>query len=162
MTKDTDEYATPWDVVRALEARYGHFDLDPCATAATTKAERHFDKEINGLAKWWNNFGTRVFVNPPYSRQGSWVAKCALEGVDTEVVALLLPSTDAAWWHDYVMGEEAGGAAREVIFIRGRIAFELDGVPQPNNARGSVIVQWRPRHKGPTAYLSWDLKGAVR
>src|SRR5256884_3733557 len=36
---NTDHWETPWEVVRDLEAEFGRFYLDPCATAENRKAE---------------------------------------------------------------------------------------------------------------------------
>ena len=40
-----DNWATPWPIVQELEAKYGKFDLDPCAQPHTAKAPRFYTKE---------------------------------------------------------------------------------------------------------------------
>lgn len=130
----TDDWATPVDVIRKLEAEFGRFDLDPCATDETAKADSYFTKEEDGLAQHWSGL---VFVNPPYSNVTPWVekaiAECALGNARS---LLLLPNnTDTAWFHDLVLKH------CHVRFLRGRIAFlGHDGEPVKGNRGGNIIV----------------------
>lgn len=131
------DWATPWPLFRAIEAEYGPFDLDPCATFANTKCARYFTPEQDGLAQVWSG---RVWLNPPYGRDiGEWVAKAAVtagNGLGT-VVALLPARTDTAWWHLWVKPR-----ASEIVYLKGRIRFEgaAHSAPFP-----SAIVVWRRR-----------------
>lgn len=112
----SDEWATPWDVVRDLEREFGPFELDPAAGASNAKAPRYFSQAEDGLRQRWAP--ARCFLNPPYSDVARWVAK-ALEEADRGalVVALLPVRTDRDWWHDLVM------PAAEVRYLRGRQRF---------------------------------------
>ena len=113
----TCEWATPEGFFRDLEAEFGPFDLDPCATEVNRKADRHHDGNgWSGLAHLWTG---RVFMNPPYGRGiGKWVAKAYESAQAGALVVCLLPSrTDTTWWHQYVM------KASEIRFIKGRLKF---------------------------------------
>ena len=48
-TTGSDEWATPWNVVTSL----GPFDLDPCARKETTKADKFYSIDNDGLAQQW-------------------------------------------------------------------------------------------------------------
>ncbi|KKN24265.1 hypothetical protein LCGC14_0896580 [marine sediment metagenome] len=131
----TGEWETPQDVFDALDAEFGGFDLDPCATPENAKCSNYYTQEEDGLAKPWRG---KVFVNPPYGRGIKWwIRRCYVAAGSTAslVVALIPSRTDTAWWHDYVM------KASEIRFIRGRLHFDghKNGAPFP-----SAIVVWRP------------------
>ena len=82
----TEEWATPDDFFRALDAEF-HFTLDPCSTDANAKCAKHYTKEQDGLAQDWT--GERVFCNPPYGREmPKWIAKCAEHGMRGGVLRL--------------------------------------------------------------------------
>ena len=91
------------------------FSLDPCATEATNKALKHFDR--HGLETDW--YG-RVWMNPPYGRDvGQWVGKAVIESLlgHCDVVALLPVRTDTRWWQDWVK------YASKVVLLKGRVTF---------------------------------------
>jgi phage N-6-adenine-methyltransferase len=127
------EWATPPDLFASLAARFGGFDLDPCATPENAKCPRFFTRAQDGLAQPWTG---RVFVNPPYGRAiAAWVAK-AWEASQTtaEVVVLLLPSrTGTRWWHQYC-------ARGEVDFLEGRLRF---GGAESSAPFDSAVVVFR-------------------
>jgi phage N-6-adenine-methyltransferase len=130
----TCEWATPPELFAALDARFGPFTLDPCATPDNAKCARYYTREQDGLAQPW---GGRVFVNPPYGREaGRWVARAwqAVAYGEAELAVLLLKAaTETSWWHDY-----AGRG--EVEFLPGRVRFggARDGAPFP-----SAVVVFR-------------------
>ena len=134
----TDDYETPWAFVKRLEAIYGAFDLDPCCKTENAKAPTGL--YTTGLDGNWRDHGYNVFMNPPYSNLGKWVSKAAGEAQKgCQVVGLILSSTDTAYWHGCVMGR-----ASEVLFVRGRISFELGGIPQNGNRYLNAVVVWEP------------------
>lgn len=135
----SSEWRTPWEVYAALDLEF-HFDLDVCATADSAQCKRFFTLEQNGLLFDWAP--AHVWMNPPYGRAiQRWIEKAWLESQNGATVVALLPaSTDASWWHDYVM------KAAEVRFVRGRIKF--GGRPKSPNSPGtapfaSAVVVWR-------------------
>ena len=113
----SDKWATPWVVVWDLEARFGRFDLDPCAEEHTAKARSFYTADEDGLSKPW--FGN-VFVNPPYSDPRPWCER-ALRATSTsearQVVMLLPAATDTAWFHEVVL------PTAELHFLRRRVKF---------------------------------------
>lgn len=136
-SSSSDEWATPPRVFAELDREFA-FTLDPCATAENAKCARHFTIEEDGLAQPWA--GERVFMNPPYSGVGLWMAKALAEvrraDRPAEVVACLVPSrTGSEWFHSIALPHG------EVRFLRGRLRFG-DGkgcAPFP-----SIVVVLRP------------------
>jgi hypothetical protein len=130
-------FGTPEWLYRHLDARW-RFTLDPCP---------YKDALIwDGLAMSWA--GERVYCNPPYGRKAipDWLAK----RFEPEVAVYLLPArTDAAWWHECVMGQ-----AVEVTFIRNRICFV--GMRTPAYFP-SVIVTYEREWPQATLYTSLHL-----
>jgi hypothetical protein len=47
----TVEWPTPQDFFDTLNAEFGPFDLDPCATSENAKCERYFTQADDGLAQ---------------------------------------------------------------------------------------------------------------
>ena len=134
------EWETPQDFYERLNRTYD-FNLDPCATAATTKCENYFTELDDGLSKSWE--GHRVYMNPPYGREiGKWLKKAYEEGEkpNTTVVCLIPSRTDTKYWHDYCM------KADEIYFVKGRLKFgnSNNAAPFPS----AVVVFRGPPSKG--------------
>lgn len=114
----TDEWETPPEEVKKIEARLGiTFDLDPCCRPETAKAPKYYTKVDNGLAQPWAGW---VWVNPPYSEPKKWIEKAIAEtqrDPSCHVVMLLPAAVDTGWFHDLVVPNA------DVQFIRGRILF---------------------------------------
>src|SRR5690348_653222 len=56
------EWVTPAAVFAQLDAEFGPFDLDPCATAENAKASRFYTADDDWLSQPWKG---RVFMNSP-------------------------------------------------------------------------------------------------
>ena len=122
--KKTDERETPDTFFAALDTEF-HFTLDAAATAANTKCSQFLTLVDNALEQKW--VGT-VWLNPPYSQLGLWIAKAYQEYCRGATVVCLVPSaTDTCWWHMYA-------THAEVRFIKGRIRFKgmASGAPFPS------------------------------
>jgi site-specific DNA-methyltransferase (adenine-specific) len=133
----SDEWETPPTFVAALEAEFGPFDLDPCARLETAKAAYYYTKADDGLAQAWaRSARVHVFVNPPYSDPGPWVAKAIEEAKRGAVTRLLLPAaTDVGWFHELVL------PSANVRFLRGRLRFHgWAGTPIGSPTAGSLLV----------------------
>lgn len=134
MTSNKDDWETPQALFDALNAVY-HFTLDPCSTHENAKCEKHYTIKDDGLSKSWA--GETVFCNPPYGRNiGDWVAKCAVESKHAKVVMLIPARTDTKYFHEYIY--EKPNVRYE--FIRGRLKFEVGGVPMQSAPFPSMIV----------------------
>jgi len=134
---EREDWATPPELVAALAAEFGPFELDPAATAVSAKAPRYFTLEDDGLGQPWAP--ARVFLNPPYGRAiGKWIHKARLEAErGALVVALVHARTDTRWWH-----RDVEGHATLIRFLARRVRFigpegQRVGAPFP-----SVVVVW--------------------
>lgn len=98
-------WATPQEVYVELNEEF-HFNDDPCPLHS-------LEDRLN--TEW----GTSVFMNPPYGRLiTKWLKKAYEESLKGKTIVCLLPArTDTRWWHDFVM------KAREIRFLRGRLKF---------------------------------------
>ena len=101
----TDDWATPSDLYQQLNKEFD-FNFDPCP----------LNSEIDGLTIDW---GSSVFVNPPYSNIKNFLIKAHEElNKESKTIVFLVPSrTDTRWFHDYVYGKA------ELRFIKGRLKF---------------------------------------
>ena len=117
LTSNNEEWETPQALFKELDSKY-HFTLDPCASDLNHKCKKYYTKEDDGLSKDWT--GEVVFCNPPYGRNiKAWVKKCS--EAKATVVMLIPARTDTSYFHDYIYHKA------EVIFLRGRLKFELGG-----------------------------------
>jgi len=99
----TDHWSTPSSIYDLLDKEF-EFNDDPCPLHGK-----------NGLDREW---GSSVFVNPPYSDLKTWLKKGFYESQKGKTIVFLIPSrTDTKAWHDYVM------KAKEIRFIKGRLKF---------------------------------------
>ena len=135
------EWETPRSFFDDLNKKYS-FTLDPCCTEENRKCEKFFTKKENGLYQSW--VGETVFVNPPYGREiGKWMAKCYQEISRPEdpaklVVALIPARTDTRYFHSYIYHKAS------MVFIKGRLKFELNGKPMGPAPFPSMLAIWEP------------------
>lgn len=136
-SSDKDYWETPKVLYETLDNEF-HFTLDPCASDNNHKCSKYYTKETNGLCKSWK--GEVVFCNPPYGKKstGEWVKKCHEEYLKGAVIVMLIPArTDTKWFHDYIYNKH------EIRFIKGRLKFEINGIPQGSATFPSMIVVMR-------------------
>ncbi len=108
LSSEYEHWGTPKELYEKLNKVFD-FNFDPTP----------FNPESNGLEIDW---GTRTFINPPYSRQlGKWIKKGYEESQKGKIVVMLLPSrTDTRWFHGYC-------TKGDILFIKGRLKFEKKG-----------------------------------
>lgn len=115
-----DNWRTPEALYKDLDAEF-HFTDDPCPIGGA-----------GGLDREW---GTSVFMNPPYSDPLPWVRKAYEESRKGKlVVGLLRGDTSTRWFHHWVL------PYAEIRFVKGRLKFSEGRAPF-----ASIIVIWRPR-----------------
>ena len=108
-----DNWATPKDFYDKLNAEF-NFDFDPCPFN-----EGEITPDKDGLLIEW---GQRNYINPPYSRKlkEAFVKRAIDESKKGKLCVMLLPvSTSTVLFHDFIQPN-----AKEIRFVRGRIAFE--------------------------------------
>lgn len=139
----TDEWLTPPWLLKAIAATGFRFDLDPCHPLEGTPwahllPERTFTVEDDGLTKPWSG---SVWMNPPYSGAGDWMAKLAVHG---DGMALVFARCETLWWFNHVWPKTSG-----LLFFEGRLTFHhLDGQPAKtghNSGGPSVLIAYGDR-----------------
>lgn len=146
---DNDNLATPRELAKTLVDRF-QLTLDVAASQEDTVTHVFFDEAANGLSKRWSPH--RIWMNPPYSQVGHWVAKAHEEADNGALVVGLLPAwTDRKWFHQHILNRA------EIVFISGRLRFLDPATMKPMKwaARfASMIVVWHPlpapEHTSPT------------
>ncbi|MCC5618110.1 hypothetical protein LC605_24095 [Nostoc sp. CHAB 5836] len=135
--KESDKWYTPPKIEDLVTQVLEGIDLDPCADEGKhIAAARHYTASDDGLSQEWHG---RVFMNPPYSCPGKWVAKLQAEieaGRVMEAIALVPAATDTNWLSPVI-------ESQPICFWKGRIKF-LDTSYQPKqSARQShCLVYW--------------------
>ena len=129
----SDQWATPPEFFAALDAEFG-FTLDACAQPWSAKCTRFYAS--GGLDVEWT--GQRaVWLNPPYSNIGPWLAKAHDAASWGAVIVALVPCTpDRKWWAEYVEGRcEVRYVTRNTPgTVAGRVAFIANETASPRRA----------------------------
>ena len=143
------DWATPWNLFHAIEARYGKFDVDVCATHHNTKVpEKYYTPEIDGLSQDW---GTMLcFANPPYAGDAARFARKSVQSAraGATVVMLVFVRSDTAWF------QSCAPHATGIDLIKGRIAFERGSIKAPAPMASCLLV-FTPAG-GPPKLSFWD------
>jgi phage N-6-adenine-methyltransferase len=129
-------YATPWEFIRAVEGRFGQMVVDLSASKENAKASIFITKEEDSLARDWTALQGNLWLNPPYADLSVWAQKC--RGARTlgsiRRIFLLCPaSVSTEWWADYVHLEAL------VLFVRPRLTFVGATDPYPKDLALSVF-----------------------
>ena len=128
----SDDWFTPPHILIALGLQ---FDCDPASPEGGVSwipAQHYHTEPEDGLTAPWHGL---VWLNPPYSNPGPWVARLKQHG---NGLALVSADTSTGWWHDNI---EASSA---VCFLRGRLHFltELEDIVKTNARFPSVLIAY--------------------
>lgn len=146
LTSDNQTWATPWQVIRALEDEGFNFVLDIASGMTTSKAKKFYTQEDDAFRQdiLKDSEGGDIWCNPPYGDPErpvkDWVLLlCSIRLQKRSV--LLLPSnkTDQDWYHDLAI------PYAEIRPVRGRIGFlDGNGKPVSGNSQGSMLIIFGP------------------
>lgn len=142
------DYMTPVNFMQAVGQHwYCKFDL---AASTSNICSMYFDEEDNSLEQNWaavtEENGGYLWLNPPFGNTKDWVKKCSEEMErGAKIVSLLLASTGANWYRDYIHGKAM------VYFLNGRVTFVGCKTPFPKDL---MIVVWDKSING-TAWWDW-------
>ena len=143
------DWATPWELFRAIERRYGTFDVDVCADASNTKVPfAYYSVEQDGLRQQWRG---QCWANPPYAKEaGQFAAKALKEARrGATVVMLTFVRSDTRWWHETVPH------ASQLVLLKGRVNFERPGQKSAAAPMASCLIVFTPAG-GPPKLDHWD------
>ena len=134
-----DNYETPFELYELICEDFKVIpQLDVCATKENRKCKDYYDHDALNR-EWSKDF----FMNPPYSEANKWVKYAYFQHLKHNVngLAILNVSTGSAYWHDYIFGKAS------IAYYKGRIKFELNGIPQKNPRYDSAFVCWHKRER---------------
>lgn len=118
--RNVAEWCTPQGLFDQLNKEF-RFTLDACAQPWNAKCKKYFSPAEDGLAQSWA--GETVFCCPPSGTREYrlWTEKALKESrrKGTTVVMLLPVSTDAAWFHQNILGQKGV----TVRFLSKRVCF---------------------------------------
>ena len=117
-------WETPQNLFDKLDKVFG-FELDVCAVPETTKCDKYFTPDIDGLLQDWKGC---CWMNPPYGReQVKWVTKAykEVESNFATTVCLIPARPDTKVWQEIIFPN-----AKAICFIKGRLKF--------GNSKGSA------------------------
>lgn len=130
-----DDWETPQQLFDKLDDEF-NFSWDLAATKENSKCEQYIDKSDDSLSVNWSELVGNLWLNPPYGRQiKKWVKKASETDLKDSYLVMLIPArTDTSYWHDYIFGKA------EIKFLRGRLKFEINGVPKDAVPFPSALV----------------------
>lgn len=154
-----DSWQTPQWLFEWADKRFD-FTVDLAASKENAKCDDFLSHNDDAFLINWYSLQNMApwghyWLNPPYSETGKWLEKCWHEAQKGSRVVALIPCPNGeSYWQKYVFGK-----ASEIIFINGRVAFELPDengkpVPQPGNTRGSCLVVFNRTYEAGTQ-MSW-------
>lgn len=111
---------TPWEFMRAVEAKFGPIAWDLAATDENHKAPKWITPAQDTFKQNWAELlnGGLGWLNPEFDPMKVWVEKCALEQKRGATFLALAPaSIGANWFWDHVQ-------PYATVYSIGRIKFE--------------------------------------
>lgn len=118
--KSKQTYATPQELIDAVEHRFGAIDFDLAASKHNSVATDYFDLKADALAPStsWELPGVKVaWLNPPFAHIDPWAKKCAEHRDLQRWTLLLVPLGSQDWACEHVWGKAF------VLKLRGRVTF---------------------------------------
>ena len=95
------DYGTPWEFIRAVEARFGKIACDLAAHAGNAKADTFLTAQEDSLSVPWADLwrdGT-LWLNPEFAKIDPWAEKCAAESVKRGgLIVMLTPASIGTDW----------------------------------------------------------------
>lgn len=122
------DYGTPWDFIRAAEARFGKLDVDLAARRDNAKARRFISPRRNALHVEWSveYCGALAWLNPEFADIEPWAAKCARER-KLRILLLTPASVGSNWFVEHVHRRAL------VLALNPRLVFVGERDPYPKD-----------------------------
>lgn len=145
MTSDKQDWETPQELFDNLNNEFD-FELDAFASDKNAKCKHFFTERDDSFQQDWTKYKS-IFINPPYtSKVQDEVLKKINDTISSNwmgVIVLLIPArTDTKRWHDYIFNK-----ADDIRFIKGRLRFEVDGIPRGSSTFPSAVIVYDLRNK---------------
>lgn len=138
-TSQKDDWETPKDFFEKIDAHFD-FEWDLAASNSNNKCSKFFTKENSALKEDWGGLNGWLWCNPPYGKElRHWVRKASESCAN--VVMLIPARTDTSYWHDYIFDKA------KVVFLRGRLKFEINGEPKDAAPFPSALVIFKNKER---------------
>lgn len=139
--KSKQDYGTPWELIKAVEARWGKIGLDLAAhdDGSNAKAPLWFGPSDDFLKQDFTvGLGLPddllCWCNPPFEDIGKWAAKWRTDAEKgARIIALVPASIGSEWFAEHVCCGQGRPTAAQVIALRPRITFEGCKDPYPKD-----------------------------
>lgn len=131
--RSRQDYGTPPEFLRAVEAKFGRITHDLAAHAGNAVCVDYYGPEQDSLAQDWHRLQGRLWLNPPFGKVEPWARKCADAVGNWRTILLLTPAAIGTRW----FAEHVHGLAR-VYALRPRLTFVGAHDPYPGDLILSV------------------------
>lgn len=155
-SKGVQDYATPPELMQAIERDFAKIAFDLAATAENTKAPFWIEKDFRGSGSlkvdWLADYNYHksngvLWLNPPFKTVRPWMEKCRDEAArGARILSLTKASIGARWYREVV----APNAASYILGSRVTFVGEAQGFTQD-----LMITEWGT---GKTGLGYWDWK----
>ena len=148
--RSRQDYHTPKDFLRAVEARFGKITFDLAATSRNTvvpgPVKRFFSPADDSLSQDWRKVGGSgiLFLNPPYADIEPWAKKCATT-IGKKIVFLIPASVGSNYYKNWIHDVSS------VFFLSPRLSF--DG---KNSYPKDLLVAYYGARVGHHECWRWD------
>jgi phage N-6-adenine-methyltransferase len=149
------DYATPSNFIKAVEARFGKLELDLAAHQDNHVTPRYYGPGgiyPDSLAVDWPTTGN-LWLNPPFDNITPWVKKCYANterSSSRAYIHLLVPaSVGANWFADYVH-EKA-----YVLALQGRLHFDRLH-PKWGYPKDCILAVYGPGYRPAFTVWNWE------
>lgn len=122
---------TPWEFIRAVEARFGPIVCDLAADRFNAKCDVCLTEQDDSLSIPWAERFPRglLYLNPPFNNISLWAAKCAEESKRRlGFITLLVPASIGSVWYGHHVLHQAIS-----IGLSPRMTFEGHTQPYPKD-----------------------------
>lgn len=142
--KSKQDYATPRELIRALEhrLRIASFRMDLAASPENAVTEHFFSEEEDALKYPWRNAIKDGegwdWLNPPYANIEPWTKKSIVEAKEfgAKIVMLVPSSVGSLWWKKFVAPHAY------VVHLSPRITFVGCSTPYPKDTSLLLYTPW--------------------
>jgi phage N-6-adenine-methyltransferase len=135
------DYGTPWEFIRAVEARFGPMVFDLAASPENAKASLYFTEQCDAFAQDWRGssvirHGNR-WLNPPFANIQPWARHArAAASHDARIFMLTPASIGANWFAEHVFGRAL------VLGVRPRLTFDGEKDTYPKDLMLSIFGEF--------------------
>ena len=137
--KSKQDYVTPWEFIRAVEARWGPLAVDLAASDANARAPDYFTEADDTFTQDWDRLASMIcWLNCEFGDIERYAAKCArhapaFRAAGGRILLFTPASIGSEWFRNHVYGKAL------VLGVGPRVQFEGAPDPYPKDLMLSVF-----------------------